>query len=56
MGYLSPLGAVDEGSDIFLSIKGCRAISGIDGLPAPIIFGTVAAFVEKLIFCIRSNY
>jgi hypothetical protein len=35
IGYLSPLGAVDEGSEVFLSTNGCLAINGIDGLPAP---------------------
>jgi len=55
IGYLSPLGEVEEGSDVFRSTNGCRASNGIAGLPAFIIVETVAAFVEKFIFCIGSN-
>jgi hypothetical protein len=55
IGYLSPLGEADEGSDVFLSTTGCRVVSGIDGLPAVITLGTAAAAVEKFIFCIVSN-
>lgn len=54
MGYRSPLGAVDEGSDIFLSTIGCLVDSGMEGFPALITLETVAA-VEKLILCIGSN-
>lgn len=55
IGYLSPLGEVDEGSEVFLSTIGCLAINGIDGLPALIILGAAAVVVEKFIFCIGSN-
>jgi len=52
IGYLSPLGKVEEGSAVFLSVTGCLGISGMEGLPARIIPGTVAVDVEKFIFCI----
>lgn len=55
IGYASPLGEVDEGSDVFFSTTGCLVVNGIDGLPALIIFGAVAVVVEKLIFCIESS-
>jgi hypothetical protein len=55
IGYRCPLGNEDEGSDVLLSTIGCFVIIGIDGLPALIIFGTVAVVVEKLILCIGSN-
>jgi hypothetical protein len=55
IGYLSPLGNVDEGSDIFLSTIGCLTVIGIDGLPALTSFGAAAVVVEKFIFCIGSN-
>jgi len=54
IGYLSPLGEVEEGSDVFLSANDCRTINGMDGLPALTILETVAAFAEKFIFCIEA--
>jgi hypothetical protein len=54
IGYLSPFGDVDEGSEIFLSTTGCLVIIGIDGLPALITL-EAAVVVEKFIFCIGSN-
>jgi hypothetical protein len=54
IGYLSPFGNEDEGSDVLLSTMGCFVIIGSDGLPALIIFGIVVV-VEKLILCIGSN-
>jgi hypothetical protein len=55
IGYLSPLGKVDEGSEVFLSTIGCLAINGIDGLPVLTNLGAAAVVVEKFIFCIGSN-
>jgi hypothetical protein len=55
IGYLSPLGDVDEGSEVFLSTMGCLVVSGIEGLPVLIAFGTADVVVEKFIFCIGSN-
>jgi hypothetical protein len=54
IGYLSPLGNADEGSDVLLSTIGCLAIEGIDGLAVLITFGTAAVVVEKFTFCIGS--
>jgi len=54
IGYLSPLGDEDEGSEVFLSTIGWRPATGIDGFPALITCVEVVA-VEKLIFCIGSN-
>ena len=51
IGYRSPFGEADEGSEVFLSTIGCLVIV-IEGLPVPIIFGTAAVLVEKFIFCI----
>jgi hypothetical protein len=50
IGYLSPLGEADEGSEVFLSTTGCL-LNVIEGLPVPIILG-ILAIVEKFIFCI----
>jgi hypothetical protein len=56
IGYRSPLGDTDEGSEVFLSTIGCLVVNGIDGFPALITFGTAAVVVvEKFIFCIGSN-
>ena len=54
IGYLSPFGIADEGSDVLLSTIGCLAIEGIDGLAVVITFGTAAVVVEKITFCIES--
>lgn len=53
MGYLSPFGEADDGSEDFLSTVGCR-INGTEGLPVLITLGT-ATVVEKFTFCIGSN-
>jgi hypothetical protein len=53
IGYLSPFGNVDEGSEVFLSTIGCLDIIGIDGLPVLTSLGT-AVVVEKFIFCIEA--
>jgi len=54
IGYLSPLGDADEGSDVFLSTIGCLVVNGMDGFPALINFETAEVVVEKFTFCIGS--
>jgi hypothetical protein len=50
IGYRSPFGEADEGSEVFLSTIGCL-LNVIEGLPVPIVLGIVAV-VKKFIFCI----
>ena len=55
MGYRSPLGEEDEGSEIFLSMTGCLPDDGTVGLPAPTICAVVAVLEVTFTFSIGSN-
>ena len=55
IGYLSPFGKDEEGSNVFLSTTGCLPVNVIDGFPAPIVWGGAAVVEVTLIFCIASN-
>ena len=53
MGYRSPFGDDDEGSDIFLSTMGCLPLTGIVGLAVLIICEEDVLTATVLIFCME---
>jgi len=52
IGYLSPLGDAEEGSEIFLSTIGCLPDKGIVGFPELTSCTLEAPAVDKFIFSI----